>query len=129
MARKGLYVASVKRTGHMRKVAPGVIRCPYCRDSIVNVDLHESGLSIEYRPGGFVISNWRRPVHSCELERAANRRVASPNHRTTAPRSTENSSESRDALLHGRVGPGLPFGADRVSGVAQSGDGTAHRER
>jgi hypothetical protein len=50
--------------------AVGMMRCPYCRAPIEVSETHESGLRIEYGPGGLVIYDCSRPIHSCDLERA-----------------------------------------------------------
>jgi hypothetical protein len=47
-----------------------MMRCPYCRAPIEVSETHESGLRIEYGPGGLVIYDCSRPIHSCDLERA-----------------------------------------------------------
>jgi hypothetical protein len=47
-----------------------MMRCPYCRAPIAVSESHESGLRIEYGPGGLVIYDCSSPIHSCDLERA-----------------------------------------------------------
>jgi len=46
----------------------GMMRCPYCRAPIVVAEPHEFGLRIECEPGGLVIYDCSRPIHSCDLE-------------------------------------------------------------